>query len=527
MKRRPDPSLSIEPLEGRALMAVAPLPSLSVADASINEGNDGTRNLVFTVSLSAPATRAVSVAFRTADGSATVADGDYVSASGSVSIRAGQRTAQITVRVRGDARVEEDESFGLVLSRPVNATLARSTASGLIRNDDVPPPPAPAPSPTTAGSWTVLVYMTGEDLNAYAAEDINEMEEALRTMPGGVRFVVSWDQPRAGVEAAFSTGNGSQPAWRSYGRSVLVADAATDRIASSFDLSFGERNTGDPATLVDFVAWGVQRAPAERYVLQMWGHGDGLGGAQFDSESGGDALTVVEFGAALASPGMPRFDIVSFDNCLMGMAEVAAVIPAGSGSVFVASQELVNGSGQDYATAFAALAVAEPAGVTAVQVAAGMVESYGRQYRNDRDRNDTFSAVLTGGQAALQAALRQFVEATVPLGSQGRTVLRTAARASINYDTPAFRDLGSFMGRVAAATSLPAPVRAAASAVTSALAATVSTKTADQRGSSGVAVYLPTATDGFLANYGRDAATFARATGWDAFARWLATGRRT
>jgi hypothetical protein len=428
------------------------------------------------------------------------------------------------VPVRGDLKVEADETLQVVLGTPSNATLARATATGAIRNDDQPP--AEPPAPPSTGSWTVLVYTTGEDLNAYAAEDINEMEQALTTLPGSVRIVVSWDQPRAGVGRAYATGNGAQPAWRGYGRSVLTADAATGTIASSFDLSFGERNTGDPATLVDFVTWGVQRAPAENYLLQLWGHGDGLAGSQFDSESRGDALTIAELGGALTSPGMPAIGLVSFDNCLMAMAEVAAAIPPSVGGVFVASQELVSGAGQNYVTAYSALAVTDPAAVTAAQVAAGMVASYGVQYRNDRSRMDTFSAVSTAGQAALQAALRQFVDATATLNAAQHTTLRTAARASIAYDTPSSRDLGSFMGRVAAATSLPATVRSAAAGVTAALSAAVVAKTADQRGSSGVAIYLPTASDGYLASYARDAQTFTQATGWDQFARWLATGTR-
>jgi hypothetical protein len=524
MNRRPARRLTIEPLEGRRLLSATARPTVSVADATMLEGTDGVTNLVFTVSLSAAAKRLTVVPFRTVDGTATVADSDYVATSGSVTFRVGQRTAAITVPVRGDLTIEADETLQVVLGTPTNATLGGATATGVIRNDDLPPAPPPGPPPT--GSWTVFVYMTGEDLNAYAAEDINEMEQALTTLPGSVRIVVSWDQPRAGVGRASATGNGAQPAWRGYGRSVLTADAATGTIASSFDLSFGERNTGDPATLVDFVTWGVQRAPAENYLLQLWGHGEGLAGSQFDSESRRDALTIAELGGALTSPGMPAIGLVSFDNCLMAMAEVAAAIPPSVGGVFVASQELVSGAGQDYATAYSALAVTDPAAVTAAEVAVGMVASYGVQYRNDRGRKDTFSAVSTAGQATLHAALRQFVDTTAALNATHRTTLRTAARASITYDTPSSRDLGSFMGRVAAATSLPATVRSAAAGVTAALSAAVVAKTADQRGSSGVAIYLPTASDGYLASYARDAQAFTVATGWDQFARWLATGSR-
>jgi hypothetical protein len=64
--------------------------------------------------------------------------------------------------------------------------------------------------------------------------------------------------------------------------------------------------------------------------------------------------------------------------------------------------------------------------------------------------------------------------------------------------------------------------------VTNALAALVTSKTADQRGSSGVSIYLPTSSgDPWLATYATDAAAFCAATGWNSFATWLATGTRS
>ena len=370
--------------------------------------------------------------------------------------------------------------------------------------------------------------MTGEDLNTYARDDINEMEKALGTLPGSVKIVVSWDQPKSGVGSAYATGGGTQSAWRTYGRSVLKADASTTSIASTFDLSFGEKNTGDPATLVDFVKWGVQRAPAQKYLLQMWGHGSGLDGSQFDSESGDDALTIGELATALGATGMPAIDLLSYDNCLMAMAEVGVALAPKVGGVFVASEELINGTGQDYTTAYAALKVPDPTTVTAVQVAAGMVSSYQTQYQGDIDRCDTFSAVSTAGYAALTTALKQFVDATAFLGTTERTTLRTAATGSVAYDITSFRDLKSFMTGVVAATSLPQAVRTAASATNSAIATLVSAKTSDQRSSGGIAVYLPTSsTDIYLSSYATDAAAFCQATGWQTFAKWLATGTRS
>jgi hypothetical protein len=370
--------------------------------------------------------------------------------------------------------------------------------------------------------------MTGENLNTDARDDINEMEKALGSLPGSVKIVVSWDQPKSSVGTAYATGGGTQSAWRTYGRSILKADASTTTIASTFDLSFGEKNTGDPATLVDFVKWGVQQAPAQHYILQMWGHGGGTDGSQFDSESGSDALSIGEMASALGATGMPTIDLVSYDNCLMAMAEVGVAIAPKVAGVFVASEEVINGTGQDYTTAYSALKVADPASVTASQIAAGMVASYQTQYQGDSGKCDTFSTAAASGYNALATAIKQFVDATASLTTANRTTLVTAANGSVTYDTTPFRDLGSFMTKVAAATSLPQTLRTAATAVTAAIGGVILGKTADQRSSSGISVYLPTtSSDAYLATYATDAAAFCQATGWNTFAKWLATGTRS
>jgi hypothetical protein len=493
--------------------------TLAGPSAPANEGSPAT----FTFTLSRASLAPVTVSYATSNGSASSAF-DYTASIGSLTFAPGETSKTVGVATLTDSTVEADEVFQMRISSVSGAIAGNpSTAGATIK--DVPPviPPTPA-----GNAWTILVYMTGENLNTYARDDINEMEKALVSMPAGVKIVVSWDQPKSGVGSAYATGGGTQSAWRTYGRSVLTADSSTTRIASTFDLSLGERNTGDPATLVDFVKWGVQKAPAQKYLLQMWGHGGGLDGSQFDSESGNDALTIGEMASALSATGMPTIDLVSYDNCLMAMAELGAAIAPKVNGLFVASEELVNGTGQDYVTAYSALKVTNPAGVTAAQVAAGMVASYQTQYQGDIDRCDTFSAATSSGYAGLTGALKQFVEASASLGTADRTTLRTAAANSVAYDTTSFRDLGSFMTKVLAATSLPQPLRTAATAVSSAISAMVPSKTADQRNSSGIAVYLPTSsTDAYLSSYLTDAAAFCQATGWNTFAKWLATGTRS
>ena len=116
---------------------VAPLPTLSIANVSKAEGNSGTSNLVFTVTLSQAASAAVTVNYATSDVTAT-AGTDYVATSGTVTIPAGSTTGTFNVVVNGDSTVETDETLRVTLTSPSsNATIATSTATGTITNDDV------------------------------------------------------------------------------------------------------------------------------------------------------------------------------------------------------------------------------------------------------------------------------------------------------------------------------------------------------------------------------------------------------
>jgi len=125
---------------GSVVQTVDPLPKISIDDVSVTEGNSGTVNAVFTVSLS-KATNSVTAAvdFATADGTATTADNDYVAAAGTLSFAPGAATQTITVAVNGDTTFEPDEIFAVNLSNPSHATIADPQGIGTITNDDGQP----------------------------------------------------------------------------------------------------------------------------------------------------------------------------------------------------------------------------------------------------------------------------------------------------------------------------------------------------------------------------------------------------
>ena len=113
-------------------------PTLSINDATVTEGE--TAEALFTVTLSAPSTDAVTVGYATADGTAMSGD-DYTTANGTLTIDAGKRFGMIGVTVLDDATVEQAETFTLTLSGAVNATIEGAEGTGTIIDDDEPAPP--------------------------------------------------------------------------------------------------------------------------------------------------------------------------------------------------------------------------------------------------------------------------------------------------------------------------------------------------------------------------------------------------
>jgi hypothetical protein len=428
-------------------------------------------------------------------------------------------------RLGGPAPVAEQ-------SRPVAAP-APAVGTGTFQST-VLPPTANARAP---GSWTIMVYITGDNLNDFAAKDINEMEAALVGLPSSVKFVTAWDQyrfaPSVGV-SSYATGGGTQPAWNGYGMSVLQADANMNSIASRFDLSVGEQNTGSPATLENFIKWAAAQAPADKYILQIWDHGGGLVGSNTDYESGGDTLEISEVVDVLGRPGVSDFQIVSYDNCLMGMAEIGFSFDKELDGFFVASEDNIAGTGQDYRRAYQSL-VSNPGAASAAQVAAGMVTAFGAQYPASARGGDTFSATKTSAYPAFTAALKAFTLASDPLGAVELAALRGIRDRIGGYDRvdgSAYRDVGTLMSRIASQGSLPQGIRDAARQVITALAELVPYKTVDFYNSSGVSIYLPKSANEYpgrsftLATYRQKFADFCRATEWDRFVEWINTGIR-
>jgi hypothetical protein len=108
------------------------LPEISVLDVS---GLENSGELSFVISLSAPSTDTITVAYETLDGSATQTT-DYQATTGEVTFTPGETSQTIPVSIINDNEPEASESLQLVLTDPQNALLGDETGVGTILDED-------------------------------------------------------------------------------------------------------------------------------------------------------------------------------------------------------------------------------------------------------------------------------------------------------------------------------------------------------------------------------------------------------
>ncbi|MDP6542587.1 MAG: SdrD B-like domain-containing protein [Phycisphaerae bacterium] len=112
-----------------------PHPTLQINDVSLTEGDSGTKNFNFTVTLSAFSSDTVSVNYETVNDTATAA-ADYVAVSGTLIFIPGQTDKTISILVTGDTTSEANEQYFVYLGGATNAAIADSRGVGIILNDD-------------------------------------------------------------------------------------------------------------------------------------------------------------------------------------------------------------------------------------------------------------------------------------------------------------------------------------------------------------------------------------------------------
>lgn len=138
LSRRP---IGIEELEERTLLTSM----ISIDDVSRIEGDTGTTSVSFTVTRTGTnpgdLNESLVIDFTTQDGSATVADDDYVEQSGSLEFAADStstlQTKYFSIQILGDYAEEGDESFQVVLTTQMSGvSFLKDTGNVTIYDDE-------------------------------------------------------------------------------------------------------------------------------------------------------------------------------------------------------------------------------------------------------------------------------------------------------------------------------------------------------------------------------------------------------
>ncbi len=183
-------------------------------------------------------------------------------------------------------------------------------------------------------TWSVFLYLCGTDLESESGAATENLAEIMQVSQSDkVNFIIE-----TGGTAKWQTEGISSEALQ---RWQLGADGLS--LVDEQPLA----SMGDAQTLGDYLSWGVQSYPADKYMVLFWDHGSSsANGAVFDELFNYDSLSLTELSEGLAAAGAP-FEIIGFDTCLMASLETAAAVSP-YGSYMVASEETEPSGGWDY-----------------------------------------------------------------------------------------------------------------------------------------------------------------------------------
>jgi Clostripain family len=262
-------------------------------------------------------------------------------------------------------------------------------------------------------SWTWMVYLaTNNNVWEYGQDSVNRIRAA--TLGDGIRVAIQQTNPARTVRSLLGAG----PEQKS---------------------ELGKVDSGAPATLLEFVTWAIQQAPAERYALVLWSHGSGWEPSEIEriaqqaqpkvpvtageltqrgegdqgrqtffssslrtilardtpadraiafDDGSGHSLDTIELGNVAAEVhkllGRP-LDLIGMNACQMASAEVAYQLREHA-LVYIASQEDMPAESWPYDDILTRLA-AEPT-LDAMALARLIVERYCTWFRESRDMQE-------------------------------------------------------------------------------------------------------------------------------------------
>ena len=297
----------------------------------------------------------------------------------------------------------------------------------------------PAKANRNPYSWTVMVYLAGD--NNLTEESVFSLTEMKNANTDSQIAVIAQLDPRSRhipthryaikTKEGGSRGGGSPSGpIAENAQPIPPAKAFGDPAPGN-----GETDTGDPATLYEFIRWGTEEYPADRYMVILAGHGAGTE-EDFLLRDDHPASTLTIPGlrkvfAAVQENLGTTIDILGMDVCLMSMAEICHEL-RGFVRYIVASESYSPAAGWPYRQILEGLSVevrrnrkAEPEALSRI-----VVREYIRFY------SDYVVGGLSVDQAVLKVvASKRLIESIKQLGKRMRDELKAPRRKR-----DAFRD---------------------------------------------------------------------------------------
>lgn len=201
----------------------------------------------------------------------------------------------------------------------------------------------PVVASVQTAEWTVMVYLDGDNnLDPDSVNDVAEMMTVGST--DKVNVIVLWDRY-------------SEPAYLYQvlpgSLKLLPGMMVNGKLVNGQEVSMADWHV-----LEAFVDYGKANYPANHFMLDLWDHGNAFGYTCWDDHADPDwatpasAISLSEVGQALEGSGAT--DILTYDGCTIGMAEIAyelTLVPAEMNvqiGYLVASEEYIPNNGYAY-----------------------------------------------------------------------------------------------------------------------------------------------------------------------------------
>jgi hypothetical protein len=180
--------------------------TVSIADATTNEGDVGDPILTFTVTLSGAAPAPVTVNYSTSNGSATAPDDYTAVTNGVLNLAQGATTATFDITLHADKLTEGNENFLIVITAS-GAQPGKMSAVGTIIDDDAPPPPPPGSGPGTSSAGFPTMTITDASTTEGSPATFTVSLSATSTRTISVNFATTDGTATAGADYIARTGS--------------------------------------------------------------------------------------------------------------------------------------------------------------------------------------------------------------------------------------------------------------------------------------------------------------------------------